>query len=335
MNVTKRDGSIVPLDIEKIHQVLEWACEGLKRVSVSDIEINANLQFHNKIKTSDIHSILVKSAVDLINEKNPNYEFVASRLVVMDVRKKVYGKFDPIPFKELVDKNIKARKYDPVITKIYTDEDFEKLQKYIKYDRDYTFTYAGLRQLVDKYFVQNRKTKKLYECPQEMFMLIGMYMFQNYPVDTRLTYIKQFYDKISTHKISLPTPIISGVRTILKQFASCCLIDVGDNKDSIISAKSAVARYTAARSGIGLNWRLRGVDAEIAGGDVLHSGIVPFLKSYEATTKEWMQSGLRGGCLLKDSLVECVENVEINGVIYNLEDTIEIGGELKFVRDLL
>lgn len=294
MNVTKRDGSIVPLDIEKIHQVLEWACEGLKKVSVSDIEINANLQFNNKIKTSDIHSILIKSAVDLISERNPNYEFVASRLVVMDVRKKVYGGYEPVAFKTLIEQNVKAKKYDPIILDTYNNAEIIELQKYIKYDRDYTFTYAGLRQLVDKYFVQNRKSNKLYECPQEMFMLIGMYMFQKYEPVARMFFIKRFYDKISTHKISLPTPIISGVRTILKQFASCCLIDVDDNIPSLVGSKSAVALYTAARSGIGLNWRVRGIGAEVKDGDVIHSGITPFLRSYQATTKELSQ-GTRGG----------------------------------------
>jgi ribonucleoside-diphosphate reductase alpha chain len=296
INVTKRDGSIVPIDLDKIHNMLEWACEGLKKVSVSDIEMNAKLQFNNKIKTSDIHSILIKSAVDLISERTPDYEYVASKLLLVDLRKKVYGQFEPISFTQSFYKNIEDGKYDKDILSKYTEAELKSLDKVIKYDRDYTFTYAGLRQVVDKYLVQNRKTKKLFELPQEMFMSIGVYMFQNYPVDTRLSYIKKFYDLISTHKISLPTPIISGVRTNRKQFASCCLIDVGDTTNSLVASKSAVALYTTLASGIGLNFgRIRGIDAEVKDGDIIHTGVVPFLKSYDATTKEWTQNGLRGG----------------------------------------
>lgn len=296
MNVTKRNGAIVALDIDKIHTMLEWACDGLKKVSVSDIEINSSIQFTNKIKTSDIHNILIKSAVDLISERTPDYEYVAAKLLLVDLRKKVYGKFNPIKFTELFYNNIKEKKYDKDILDKYSKYELESLNSYIKYDRDYNFTYAGLRQVVDKYLLQNRKTKKLYEMPQEMFMSIGIYMFQNYPKSTRIEYVKKFYDLISTNKISLPTPIISGVRTNRKQFASCCLIDVDDTTNSIIASKSATALYTTLASGIGWNFgRIRGVDAEVKGGEVVHTGVVPFLKSFSATTKEWLQNGIRGG----------------------------------------
>ena len=296
MCVTKRNGDVIPLDLEKIHNILEWACEGLKRVSVSDIEINAKLQFHNKIKTSDIHSILIKSAVDLISEKTPDYEYVAGKLLLVDLRKKVYGGFNPVSFSEVFNSNVKDNKYAAEIFQKYSLEEITKLGELIDYSRDFTFTYAGLRQCIDKYLVQNRKTKRIYELPQEMFLSIGIYMFQNYPKETRTKYIKDFYNLISTHKISLPSPIISGVRTNRKQFASCCLIDVDDHLDSIVSSKTAVAKYTAMASGIGLNFgRVRGLDAEVRGGDVLHTGQIPFLKSFEATTKEWTQNGMRGG----------------------------------------
>lgn len=336
MNVTKRNGEIVPLDIDKIHNMLEWACEDLKKVSVSDIEINASVQFHNKIKTADIHNITIKSAVDLISEKSPDYEFVASKLLLVDLRKKVYGKFEPIKFIDLFMNNIREKKYDKDILSKYNEDELLALGNYIKYDRDYTFTYAGLRQVVDKYLVQNRKTKKIYEMPQEMFMSIGIYMFQNYPKHSRLRFIKKFYDLISTHKISLPTPIISGVRTNRKQFASCCLIDVEDTTNSLVASKSAVALYTTLASGIGLNFgRIRGVDAEVKGGDILHTGIIPFLKSYEATTKEWTQNGMRGGCLKKGSKIEIVDSVTIDGVTYNLDDYILVEGHSVQVKTLV
>lgn len=296
MLVTKRDGTITPIDLGKIHNMLEWACDGLKKVSVSDIEINAKLQFFNKIKTSDIQGILLKSSVDLISERAPDYEYVAARLLLTDLRKKVYGQFKPISFEEIFYKNIEEGKYNKDILLKYTKEEIKQIGDIIDYSRDFSFTYAGLRQCVDKYLVQNRKTKELYELPQEMFLSIGIYMFQNYPKDSRLKYIESFYNLVSTHKISLPSPIISGVRTNRKQFASCCLIDVDDSIDSIVSSKTAVAKYTAMASGIGLNFgRIRGLDAEVRGGDVLHTGQVPFLKSFEATTKEWTQNGMRGG----------------------------------------
>lgn len=294
--VTKSNGSLAPLDYEKIHKMVEWACSGLKKVSVSDIEINAKLQFHNKIKTTDIHNIMIKSSVDLISLRSPDYEYVAARLLLVDLRKRVYGGYDIKPYIEIFNDNIRDGKYDKSILKKYTINEIEELSYMIDYTRDFSFTYAGLRQCVDKYLVQNRKTKKLYELPQEMFFTIGLYMFQNYEKHKREQYIKKFYDYVSTHKISLPSPIISGVRTNRLQFASCCLIDVDDTLDSIVSSKSAVAKYTALASGIGLNFgRIRGKDAEVRDGDVIHTGHVPFLKSFEATTKEWTQNGMRGG----------------------------------------
>ena len=236
LQVTKRDNTLAELNLDKIHNMLEWACDGLKKVSVSDIEINAKLQFFNKIKTSDIHNILIKSAVDLISEKCPDYEYVASRLLLVDLRKKVYSKYEPISFIDLFMYNINAEKYDIDILNYYTRDELIELSSIIDYDRDFSFTYAGLRQCIDKYLVQNRKTKQIYELPQEMFLSIGIYMFRNYSKETRFNYIKQFYDLISNHKISLPTPIISGVRTNRKQFASCCLIDVDDSLNSIVSS---------------------------------------------------------------------------------------------------
>lgn len=336
MNVTKRNGDIVPIDLEKIHIMLEEACKGLKKVSVSDIEINAKLQFYNKIKTSDIQSILIKSAVDLISERNTEYEYVAAYLLLVDLRKKIYGSFTPVNFVDFFLKNIKEKKYDKAILEKYSIEELQVISKFIDYDRDFTFTYAGIRQCVDKYFVQNRKTKTYYELPQEMFLSIGIYMFQNYPKSVRNYYIKTFYDLISTHKISLPTTIISGVRTYRNQSASCCLIDVDDTKKSLIASKAVVAEYTSLASGIGLNFgRLRGLDAEIRDGEVIHTGALPFLRSYQDTTKEWTQNGVRGGCLKKDSLVEIIDNVVIDGITYNLLDDIKINNINYKVKDLL
>ncbi len=296
ISVIKRDGTREVMDLSKIHKAVEWACEGCENVSVSDIEMNSKLQMFDGITTSEIQKVMIRSAADLISERNPDYQYVAARLLLMDLRKKVYKQTNAIPFEYLVKNNIYKGVYDAVLLEKYSTQDLVYFSKYIKYERDLNFTYAGLSQMVDKYLLQDRFTRELFETPQEAFMLIGMFMFMNYEKEKRKQYIIRLYDALSLFKISLPTPIMSGVRTSLRQFSSCCLIDVGDSVQSIMNSNTAVGYYTAQRAGIGLNFgRIRGIDAQIRGGEVVHTGLVPFLKMYEASTKSFTQNSVRGG----------------------------------------
>lgn len=296
INVIKRDGSKAPIDLSMIHEAVEWACNGYDNVSVSDIEINSKLQFYEGIMTSEIQKVMIRSAADLISEEQPNYQYVASRLVLMDLRKQVYKQSTPIPFEYLVTNNIYRGVYDKILLQKYSQQDLVYFSKKIDYDRDFYFTFAGISQMVDKYLLQDRITGELYETPQEAFMLIGMFMFMNYDKKIRREYVVKLYDALSTFKISLPTPIMAGVRTPLRQFSSCCLIDVGDSLKSIMNSNTAVGYYTAQRAGIGLNFgRIRGIDAKIRKGEVVHTGLVPFLKIFESTTKGFTQNSVRGG----------------------------------------
>ena len=291
MNVTKRNGDVVGFDVEKIHKVLEWATEGLNGVSFSDVEMNANLSLYDKIPTSEIHQILIKSANDLISEAAPNYQYVAARLLNMQLRKDVWGVGDRSPnFHHFIAVRIDNGVYDPTILEKWSKEDVEKLESYINHSRDDLFTYAGLQQLIDKYLVKNRSTGEIFETPQFAYMLIAMCLFDD------IDEVKEAYDTYSTFKINLPTPIMAGVRTTIKQFASCVLVDVDDDLDGIFSSLHAVGKYTARRAGIGLNMgRIRPINAPIRGGEVIHTGIIPYLKNFESAVKSTSQNGLRGG----------------------------------------
>ena len=291
MNVTKRNGDVVGFDVEKIHKVLEWATEGLNGVSFSDVERNANLSLYDKLPTSEIHQILIKSANDLISESAPNYQYVAARLLNMQLRKDVWGVGDRSPnFHHFIAVRIDNGVYDPTILEKWSKEDVEKLESYINHSRDDLFTYAGLQQLIDKYLVKNRSTGEIFETPQFAYMLIAMCLFDD------IDEVKEAYDTYSTFKINLPTPIMAGVRTTIKQFASCVLVDVDDDLDSIFSSLHAVGKYTARRAGIGLNMgRIRPINAPIRGGEVIHTGIIPYLKNFESAVKSTSQNGLRGG----------------------------------------
>lgn len=296
INVIKRDGTLAPLDLAPIHEAVEWACNGYDNVSVSDIEVNSKLQFYEGITTAEIQKVMIRSAADLITEEKPNYQYVAARLLLMDLRKSVYKQLNPIPFEYLVRNNIYKNVYDRLLLEKYTEQEIIYFGKCIDYDRDYNFTYAGLSQMVDKYLLQDRKTSEPYETPQEAFMLIGMCMFMNYEPKVRKQYVVKFYDALSNFKISIPTPIMAGVRTPLRLFSSCCLIDVSDSIESIMHSNNAVGFYTAQRAGIGLNFgRIRGINSPIRNGEVIHTGIVPFLKMFEATTKSFTQNSIRGG----------------------------------------
>ena len=296
--VVKRNGrGKVPLDIEKIHEMVEHACEDITGVSASEVEMNSGLQFHDGISTQEIQQILIKSAADLISLEKPNYQYVAARLLLFSLRKQLNRKlWDHPHIYDQVQKGIKLGVYDKDLDMWYDKRDWDRMEQWIVHERDYDFTYAGLRQVIDKYLVQDRSTGAVYETPQFMYMLIAATVFHNYPKSTRLTYIKKYYRAISKHLINIPTPVMAGVRTPLKQYASCVLVDSDDTLPSIFSSDMAIGRYVAQRAGIGINaGRIRGINSRIRGGEVQHTGIIPFLKKFEATVKCCTQNGVRGG----------------------------------------
>ena len=295
--VVKRNGTIQPLNLEKMHVMVDQACEGLAGVSASQVEIQSGIQFYDGISTAEIQEILIKSASDLIDLDHPNYQYVAARLLLFSVKKSLYGRIHETPMlKDHVIKCVDKGIYDEEILTLYDDEEFDKLQSIIDHERDYLFTYAGLRQIVDKYLVQDRSSGALYETPQFMYLLISATIFSKYPKEVRLDYVKRYYDAISRHKINIPTPIMAGVRTPLRQYASCVLVDIDDTLDSIFTSDMAIGRYVAQRAGIGINaGRIRGINAKIRGGEVQHTGVVPFLKKFESTVRCCTQNGIRGG----------------------------------------
>ena len=295
--VTKRNGKNEPLDLNKLHVMVEEACKDLAGVSASQVEIQSGIQFYDGITTDEIQEILIRSASDLVSLDNPNYQFVAARLLLFAVRKQLYGRMHETPtVKEQVEQCVAKEVYDAEILDLYSDEEFDKLQSFIDHDRDYLFTYAGLRQVCDKYLVQDRSNGKVYETPQFMYLLIAATIFSKYPKETRLDYVRKYYDAISRHKINIPTPIMAGVRTPLRQFASCVLVDVDDTLDSIFSSDMAIGKYVAQRAGIGINaGRIRGINSKIRDGEVQHTGVVPFLKKFESTVRCCTQNGIRGG----------------------------------------
>ena len=297
IKVTKRDGRIESLHLEKMHLMVEEACKDLAGVSASQVEMTSGIQFYDGITTEEIQEILIKSASDLIDLEHPNYQFVAARLLLFAVRKQLYGRMRELP--DLVNhiySCIGNEVYDAGIYDKYSLEEIKKANTFIDHNRDFLFTYAGLRQVVDKYLVQDRSGGGVYETPQFMYMMIALTMFQEYPKETRLSYVRRYYDAISRHKINIPTPIMAGVRTPLRQFASCVLVDVDDTLDSIFSSDMAIGKYVAQRAGIGINaGRVRGINSKIRGGEVQHTGVVPFLKKFESTVRCCTQNGIRGG----------------------------------------
>ena len=298
IKVVKRNGDTTDLNLEKVHKMVEHACKGLAGVSESAVEMNSGLQFFDGITTSDIQEILIRSANDLISLENPNYQFVAARLLLFGLRKSVYGEHpDQRPIlKQHVEKCVEKGVYDKEILDKYSEEEWEILNSYIDHDRDYLFTYAGIRQVADKYLVQDRSTGEIFETPQYMYMLISATLFQDDDKFYRLEYIKKYYDAISKHRINIPTPIMAGVRTPIRQFASCVLVDSDDTLDSIFSSDMAIGKYVAQRAGIGINaGRIRGINSKIRGGEVQHTGVVPFLKKFESTVRCCTQNGIRGG----------------------------------------
>jgi ribonucleoside-diphosphate reductase alpha chain len=301
INVKKRSGLVEPLNLDKIHKMVDEACNGLGGVSASQVEMNSGLQFFDGITTEQIQEILIRSASDLITLDNPNYQFVAARLLLFSLRKQVFYKG---VWKEGMPNIYDVALYNSTINKVYeeeildkySDEEWIKINSWIDHDRDFLFTYAGLRQVVDKYLVQDRSSGEVFETPQYMYMMIALTLFAEYPLSSRLDYVKRYYDAISKHKINIPTPIMAGVRTTLRQFASCVLVDSDDTLNSIFSSDMAIGRYVAQRAGIGINaGRIRGVNSKIRGGEVKHTGVIPFLKKFEATVRCCTQNGIRGG----------------------------------------
>jgi len=295
--VVKRNGLIESLDLDKMHIMVEEACKNLAGVSASQVEMKSGIQFYSGISTAEIQEILIRSASDLIDLDHPNYQYVAARLLLFAVRKQLYGKMMELPhLEEHIYACVNAEVYDSDIFNKYSKEEIDFANSFIRHDRDYLFTYAGLRQVVDKYLVQDRSTGGVYETPQFMYMMIALTVFAEYPKETRMSYVKRYYDAISRHKINIPTPIMAGVRTPLRQFASCVLVDVDDTLDSIFSSDMAIGRYVSQRAGIGINaGRIRGINSKIRGGEVSHTGVIPFLKKFEATVRCCTQNGIRGG----------------------------------------
>ena len=298
LSVRKRNGrGKESLDIEKIHSMVGFATENITGVSASHVEMNSGIQFFDGISTEDIQQILIKSANDLISLEHPNYQYVAARLLLFSLRKKLFHKLWEHPtLLEQIEKCIKLGVYDKGILENYTTAEIDRLNGFIDHERDYNFTYAGLRQVMDKYLVQDRTSGAIFETPQFMYMMIAATLFANYPKEKRITYVKKYYDAISKFKINIPTPVMAGVRTPLRQFASCVLVDSDDSLPSIFSSDMAIGRYVAQRAGIGINaGRIRGINSRIRGGEIQHTGVIPFLKKFEATVRCCTQNGVRGG----------------------------------------
>ncbi|GAB3016256.1 class 1a ribonucleoside-diphosphate reductase subunit alpha [Bowmanella dokdonensis] len=294
--VTKRSGEKEPIDLDKIHKVITWAAKGLNNVSVSQVEIKAHIQFYDGIRTSDIHETLIKSAADLISKDSPDYQYLAARLAIFHLRKKAYGQFEPPRLYQHVARMVDMGKYDRHLLEDYSVEEYEQMEDFLDHWRDMNFSYAAVKQLEGKYLVQNRVTGEIYESAQFLYILVAACLFANYPKETRMSYIRRFYDAVSQFKISLPTPIMSGVRTPTRQFSSCVLIECGDSLDSINATASAIVKYVSQRAGIGINaGRIRALGSPIRGGEAFHTGCLPFYKYFQTAVKSCSQGGVRGG----------------------------------------
>lgn len=296
MLVTKRDGHKEPIDLDKIHRVIDWAAEGLNNVSVSQVELRSHIQFYDGIRTADIHETIIRAAADLISQDAPDYQYLAARLAIFHLRKKAYGQFEPPKLYPHVKKLVEAGRYDKHLLIDYSEDEFNQMDQFIDHWRDMTFSYAAVKQLEGKYLVQNRVNGEIYESAQFLYILVAACLFANYPKETRLDYVKRFYDAISTFKISLPTPIMAGVRTPTRQFSSCVLIECDDSLDSINATASAIVKYVSQRAGIGVNaGRIRALGSPIRGGEAFHTGCIPFYKYFQTAVKSCSQGGVRGG----------------------------------------
>ena len=296
IQVQKRDGTKESLDLDKLHRVVIWATQGITGVSASEVEIKSHLQFYNGIRTADIQETLIKSAADLISEETPNYQYVAGRLICYHLRKQVYGDFQPWHVQDLVRQNVAAGFYDEELLTSYTQEEWDRINGFIRHERDEDLTYAAMEQFRGKYLVQNRVTRDIYETPQVAYALIAATLFSQYPRDSRMMWVRDYYDAISTHQISLPTPVMAGVRTPQRQFSSCVLIETDDSLDSINATASAIVKYVSQKAGIGIGAsRIRAIGSPIRNGDAYHTGVIPFYKLFQAATRSCSQGGVRNG----------------------------------------
>ncbi len=294
--VTKRDGRKEPIDLEKLHKVINWAAEGLNNVSVSQVEMKSHIQFYGGISTSEIHETIIKSAADLISQEAPDYQYLSARLAIYHLRKKAFGAFEPPHLYNHVCKMVEMNRYDEHLLTDYTEAELNEMDDFIDHSRDMNFSYAAVKQLEGKYLVKNRVTGEFYESPQFLYVLIAACLFSGYPKETRMDYIRRFYDAVSTFKLSLPTPIMSGVRTPTRQFSSCVLIECGDSLDSINATSSAIVKYVSQRAGIGINaGRIRALGSPIRNGEAFHTGCIPFFKHFQTAVKSCSQGGVRGG----------------------------------------
>ncbi|XQW86615.1 class 1a ribonucleoside-diphosphate reductase subunit alpha [Thalassotalea piscium] len=294
--VTKRNGEKELIDLEKIHKVITWAAEGLDNVSVSQVELKSHIQFYDGIKTEDIHETIIKASADLISEETPDYQFLSARLAIFHLRKKAFGQYEPPALYPHVVKMVNTGKYDQHLLQDYTQAEFEQMEQFLDHNRDLTFSYAAVKQLEGKYLVQNRVTGEIYESAQFLYLLVAACLFAKYPPETRMTYVEGFYNAISTFKISLPTPIMAGVRTPTRQFSSCVLIECGDSLDSINATSSSIVKYVSQRAGIGINaGRIRALGSTIRNGEAFHTGCIPFYKHFQTAVKSCSQGGVRGG----------------------------------------
>ena len=296
IKVTKRDNTQEDLDLEKMHKVVFFACEDIAGVSASEVEIKSQISFYNGIRSEEIQETLIKAAADLISEDTPNYQWVAGNLINYHLRKMVYDDYEPWHLKKIVENNVEAGFYDPELLEVYSEEDWEYLNSVIKHDRDYEIAYVGMEQFRGKYLVQNRATGKVFETPQVAYMLISASLFSNYPADERLRWVKDYYNAISTFQISLPTPVMAGVRTPQRQFSSCVLIETDDSLDSINATSSSIVKYVSQKAGIGIGaGSIRAINSPIRKGDATHTGVIPFYKMFQAAVKSCSQGGVRGG----------------------------------------
>ncbi|HCI02316.1 MAG: ribonucleoside-diphosphate reductase subunit alpha [Oceanospirillaceae bacterium] len=294
--VTKRNGKQEKIDLDKIHRVIDWAAEGLHNVSVSQVEIKSHIQFFDGIRTEDIHETIIKSAADLISEEAPDYQYLAARLAIFHLRKKAFGQFEPPHLYDHVQKMVADGRYDSALNSDYSQDEYNELNDHLQHSRDMNFSYAAVKQMEGKYLVQNRVSGDMYESPQILYMLVGACLFSGYPKDTRLDYVKRFYDACSLFKLSLPTPIMSGVRTPTRQFSSCVLIECGDSLDSINATAGSIIKYVSQRAGIGVNaGRIRALGSPIRDGEAFHTGMIPFIKHFQTAVKSCSQGGVRGG----------------------------------------
>ncbi|MGO2127904.1 MAG: class 1a ribonucleoside-diphosphate reductase subunit alpha [Pseudoalteromonas prydzensis] len=296
LSVSKRDGRKESLDLDKIHRVIAWAAEGLNNVSVSQVELKSHIQFYDGIRTEDIHETIIKAAADQISKESPDYQYLSARLAVFHLRKKAYGQFEPPRLYDHIVKLVEDKRYDAHLLADYTEQEIDQLDEYLDHGRDLNFSYAAVKQLEGKYLVQNRVTGEIYESAQFLYILVAASLFSDYPKETRLDYIKRFYDAVSLFKISLPTPIMAGVRTPTRQFSSCVLIECGDSLDSINATSSAIVKYVSQRAGIGINaGRIRALGSPIRNGEAYHTGCIPFYKHFQTAVKSCSQGGVRGG----------------------------------------